>query len=545
MKLTRRDAIKLGLVGSSGLLLPWVKQPPAFAQLITKNNFSPTIDRFKRPFQPLSLLKPSITDENRDRPIDYYEITLQKAEVELLPNKKTLIWSYSGLLPGPLIRQRGGLQPEDQGRASVIRFINKLGTTIENNQATPIATSIHLHGMASLPQYDGYAEDTFLPGHFKDYHYPNDRASTLWYHDHAVGKTSRNVYMGLAGTYIVQDERERQLPLPKGDYDVPIMLQNVILDADGQLVFNDHGQRGLYGEIVLVNGVPFPYMQVARRKYRFRVLNASPSRTYQLVLSQKEDSLTSGDVLTVIATDAGLLESPVPLTSPLETLRMGVGERCGFVIDFAQYKPGTSVYLCNPSLSINVDADSRSRLIMRFDIGTEAITDESTIPTELRKFNHLDPNKAVRTRTFRFERNGNQWKINNKTWDPNRVDANPKLGDIEIWSFVNTGGGWVHPVHVHLVDSQILDRNGLPPRAYERGWKDVLSLGELDTLRIITQFTNHKGKYMIHCHNLVHEDHDMMTQFEVGQGGCSPCSDPAKPISDMKPLGEDSAFCIS
>jgi spore coat protein A, manganese oxidase len=548
MKITRREAIKL--VGSGVMLSPLMLPQPAQAQ------FSPAVPRFQLPLKLPPLLLPttsSITSDNR--PIDYYEITMQKAEVEILPGLKTKMWCYvgKGLPPaavGPLIRHHGGIEPEDEGRTSVIRFINTLGTTVEQGKESPIPTSIHLHGMASLPEYDGYATDLIPPGFFKDYIYPNDRAATLWYHDHAIHKTSRNVYMGLAGMYVVDDAKDRALNLPKGDYDIPLMIQDKKFDAAGQLIFDDRGRRSAYGDVILVNGTPFPRLKVARRKYRFRLLNASPSRTYQLVLSQAEARLTKGEVFHVISTDAGLLEKPVKMTAPFDLLRIAVGERYGIVIDFKDYPKGTKLYLHNPAFANNIDTNNNAGVIMRFDIDDDA-TDDSSLPEVLRQpferlVDQLQPGQSVPTRTFRFERSGNQWKINNKTWDENRVDANPKPGAIEIWNLVNTGSGWLHPVHIHFVDLQIIDRNGRPPKPYERGWKDVFALDDFETMRVIAKFSGpsdlkpgkipSKGKYMMHCHNLVHEDHDMMTQFEIGSGGDSPKSKAARPISEMKPF---------
>ena len=193
MAITRREAMKL--LGSGVLLSPLSFPQPAQAQ------FSPFIPRFQADLKLPPLLLPTKSNAAGKRPIDYYEITMQKAEVDILPGLKTKMWCYvgKGLAPsavGPIIRHQGGVEPADEGRTSVIRFINNLGTTIEQGRAEPIATSIHLHGMASLPQYDGYATDLIPPGYFKDYFYPNDRAATLWYHDHAIHKTSRNVYMG-------------------------------------------------------------------------------------------------------------------------------------------------------------------------------------------------------------------------------------------------------------------------------------------------------------------------------------------------------------
>ncbi len=547
MKITRREAIKL--VGSGILISPLSFPQPALAQ------FSPTFPRFQRPLKLPPLLLPTKSNTTGKRPIDYYEINMQKAEVEILPGLMTNMWCYvgKGLSPaavGPIIRHHGGVEPEDEGRTSVIRFINNLGTTIEQGMEKPIDTSIHLHGMASLPEYDGYATDLISPGYFKDYFYPNDRAATLWYHDHAVHKTSRNVYMGLAGMYVVDDAKDRTLNLPKGEYDIPLIIQDKKFDPTGQLIFNDRQQRSAYGDVVLVNGTPFPRLKVKRRKYRFRVLNASPSRVYQLVLSQQENTLTKGNSFYVISTDAGLLEKPIRMESPLNLLRIGVGERYGIVIDFKDYPSGSQLYLHNPAFPNNVDTNNQTGVIMRFDIEEEAI-DDSSLPTILRQpferlVDQIQPGQTIPTRTFRFERNGGEWKINNKVWDEKRIDANPQPGAIEIWKFVNAGSGWVHPVHIHFVDLQMIDRNGLPPRPYERGWKDVFLLDDFETIRVIAKFSAPidptpgkspiKGKYMMHCHNLVHEDHDMMTQFEIGSGGDSPKSAPAQPISVMKPF---------
>jgi spore coat protein A, manganese oxidase len=531
MKITRRKAIEMGLAGGGSLLWFFRNPSPAWAQ------FSPQIQRFQRPFRTPPLLEPVRRDERGDRPTDYYEIVMKKARVEILPGLQTEIWSYNGTIPGPLIRQRGGVEDEDRGRQSVVRFINQLGNDADGK---PIDTTIHLHGMASLPEYDGYAEDLIPPEYFKDYIYPNDRAATLWYHDHTLGKTSRNVYQGLAGMYIVEDEIERQLPLPKGEYDLPMILQDIQFASNGSTIFNDRGRRSLYGDIVLVNGTPWPHLKVANRKYRFRVLNASTSRTYQLVLSRNERALTSGDRFFVIGSDGGLLGEPVEIVSPLDTLRISPAERYELVVDFSQYPIGTQVFLRNPIFQGNFDADNRSTAIMRFDVEREE-PDDSTIPDELRVFRRLDPAQATRTRTFRFDRSATQWLIDNKPWSSKRVDANPAPGSIEIWRLFNPGSGWVHPVHIHMVDLQLLDRNGTPPRPYERGWKDVFQVGQSETVRVIAQFGTRDGQYihgkfMMHCHNLVHEDRDMMTQFEVGLGGSSPLSKPARPISVMLPL---------
>ena len=527
MKLTRREALKLGLIGGGSLLLPWGVASPAWAQ------FSPQIKRFEQPFR----LPPVLNPVRSDATTDYYEITMSKALVEILPGLTTEIWGYNGISPGPTIRQAGGRRSEG-GRQSVVRLLNRLG---QDGKGEEIKTSTHLHGMASLPHYDGHAEDYVPPGYFKDYIYPNDRAATLWYHDHALDKTSRNVYMGLAGMYIVEDTTERDLPLPQGEYDLPLILQDKRLASDGTAIFDNRNQMSLYGDVMLVNGVPWPRLEVANRKYRFRILNASASRNYQLLLSRKAEAQTLGDKLTVIGTDGGLIGEPATLTAPYQALPVAMAERYDVIIDFSDYPLGSQVFLRNVGFNGTIDTDNRSQTLMRFDVVRQS-KDESEIPPQLRTFKPISHSSAVRTRTFRFERNNHEWKINNKTWNKNRVDANPAPGDIEIWQLVNPGSGWVHPVHIHLVDLQLLDRNGRPPRPYERGWKDVFSVGVGETVRVIAKFGTRegdfiKGKFMMHCHNLVHEDHSMMTLFEVGQGGPDPLTTaPAQPIATMLPL---------
>ncbi|MBW4621987.1 MAG: multicopper oxidase domain-containing protein [Cyanosarcina radialis HA8281-LM2] len=522
MKLSRRKALQLGSIGVSSLFLGWEKTEPTNAA-----ELSPQIPRFQLPFQRPPILEPIGSDAKFDR----YEIVMQKDRVEILPGIKTEVWSYIGTGPssktppgivGPLIRQR-------QDKESIVRFINQLG---QDESGEDIDTSIHLHGMPSLPQYDGYAEDLIPPQHYKDYYYPNILGAVQWYHDHTVEKTSRNVYKGLAGMYLVDyDEDDFVNPadrerLPQGDYDVPLIIQDKRFDREGNLVFFDRQQTNLFGDVMLVNGVPWPRMEVANRKYRFRALNAGTSRTLQLSLSTKDD-------LIVLASDSGLLDRPVRT----KDLQMGVAERYEFAIDFSLYPVGTKVFLQNLAPG-NIDADTRSQSIMCFEVVRQA-SEEYTIPDLLGKdvgplsdfiaSKGLDL-RQLPQRTFRFGRNFSQWVINNQAWNPCYVAGNPRLGGFEVWNLINPGGGWVHPVHIHLVKLRTLGRSSgsIPP--YQEGWKDTFYVSAFETIRVLAEFGPHQGKYMMHCHNLVHEDHDMMTQFEVGQGGCDPLSAPARAL---------------
>jgi spore coat protein A, manganese oxidase len=325
--------------------------------------------------------------------------------------------------------------------------------------------------------------------------------------------------------YYVSDDLENSLPLPKGyhnpatgqGYDVPLVLQDKIFTPNGQFLYDNRGNKGVNGDVILVNGVPWPRMEVANRKYRFRLLNGSAARSYRL-------SLSTGEPFIMIGTDAGLIEKPIEV----KNFRIGMAERYEFIIDFSKYRVGTQIILRNANPKNNEPFDN-TNVVMRFDVVREE-PDNSQVPSFMRAYNRIPVSYAKRTREWRFERNNDEWQINGRTWDPNRVDANPGLGDVEIWRLYNKAGGWFHPVHIHLIDFQILSRNGKPPFPYEVGWKDVVYVGENEDVRVIGKFGPHLGRYMMHCHNLDHEDFDMMIQWEVGQGGPSPMSAPPKPL---------------
>jgi FtsP/CotA-like multicopper oxidase with cupredoxin domain len=318
--------------------------------------------------------------------------------------------------------------------------------------------------------------------------------------------------MGLYGQHHVTDALEQSLPIPHGEFDVPLLVGDATFNADGSLLFDNHDQSGVYGDVILVNGRPWPVMQVKRRKYRFRILNASVSRSYEWWLD-------SGEPLTVIATDGGL----IPYPQVVQSLRHGMAERYEVIIDFAAYPAGRRVVLQNSSPKNNQDAQNTDK-VMAFDVVADDFDPiDNTIPDELDPafpVMLLTEAGAIRTRSLEFKRQHGQWTIDGNTWDDvvesdfTLCAAEPSAGDVEIWELRNSSGGWFHPVHIHLVDFQILDRNGRPPLPHERGPKDVVYVGEDNAVRLLMKFEG-RGRYMIHCHNLVHEDHDMMAQFDV------------------------------
>ncbi len=422
--ISRRDALKFGAIAGGALLLPIGLQRKSYAG----DAGSPKVTPFSQRFQ----VPPVLSPVRSDATTDYYQINVNKTRVSLLPGLSSEVFSYNGLTPGPTIIQR-------KDRQSVVRFIN-------NSIGTP--TSTHLHGMASLPQYDGYAEDLIYPGQYKDYIYPNNRAATLWYHDHAIHKTAINVYKGLAGLYLVKDDFEAGLNLPSGAYDVPLLLKDMIFRADGTVVYDDQGEKGVMGDVITVNGVAWPRMEVANRKYRFRLLNCSVSRSYELALS-------NGGKLTMIGTDAGLTGAPVDVAN----FRVGPAERYEFVIDFSKYPVGTKIVLRNLQPPNNDNYDG-TEVVMRFDVVRKE-ADNSSVPAKLRDYPVLAESSAVRTREFRYERTNGLWVINGKTWDVNRFDANPQLGDTEIWRLYNNAGGWFHPIHLHILKTPLIGKSWL------------------------------------------------------------------------------------
>ena len=492
---------------------------------------------FELPFQTPPVLAPDFATADTA----YYTLTQEQVKVPILgPGRpETTIWGYNGVTPGPTIMNQ-------QGQKAVVRQINNL-PTVHPDLRYNVWTSTHLHGSCSLPQYDGYASDITNPGQFKDYHYPNIQdARTLWYHDHGVHITATNAYMGLAAQYVLTDPVEQALPIPHGRYDVPLILKDVMFQDSGELLIDDNDQSGIYGDVILVNGVPWPKMTVEPRKYRFRVLNASVSRSYDL-------SLDTHEPLIVIGTDGGLMPQPQYCSH----VKVGMAERYEIVIDFSKYPPGTQVVMRNNSPKNNIDYDTTG-VVMAFEVTGEAHDlSNNEVPQDLNPNMNvmgLTEADAVRdpenpgqplVRNIRFERKNSHWTVNGQTWEDvvnsgyELTIAKPVRDSVEIWELENPGGGWFHPVHIHLVDFKVLDRNGKPAEDYEKGPKDVVYVGESEKVRVIMRFEHQNGRYMMHCHNLVHEDHDMMVQFEVGDGGDDPIeADKCKGQDQMGPMFE-------
>lgn len=489
----RRDLIRFGLLAGAAAAVPVGRASASVSEWFLEQPVdSPRVASFTVPLRIPPVLQPTRSDATTD----YYEITQREASVQIIPGlRPTPVWTYNGVVPGPTIVQR-------QGRDVRVRQHNAL--------KVPVST--HLHGGDVPPTSDGHPLDLIQPGKYKDYYYPGLHApAQLWYHDHSIHDTGRNVYLGLAGNYLVTSDAEDLLPLPKGQFDVPLTVQDKFFLADGSIVYPRHDalrplDQGVFGDVILVNGTPKPFFRVARRKYRFRFLNGSNARVYRFKLS-------TGEPFTVVQTEGGFLPHPVSVPD----FELASSERLSVVVDFSRYPVGSKIVLRNVMGDVPGDpfGEDKTREVMRFDVVSDA-ADPSRVPADLLPLpEDIRPEESVATRTFEFARNGGQWTINHKPYEERRIDAFPKLNTVEIWRFVNGGGGWWHPIHVHLVEFLALSRTGRGLQPYERGLKDTLLLRSNETVTVAMRWNHFKGLYVLHCHNVEHEDFDMMANIQV------------------------------
>jgi spore coat protein A len=378
---------------------------------------------------------------------------------------------------------------------------------VRHTNQLPVPVVVHLHGGRTPAEHDGYPTDYVHPGGVRDYVYPLDQAAaTLWYHDHRMDFTGPQVYKGLAGFHLVRDDEEDALPLPRGEREVPLMITDRAFAEDGSFAYPalDPSLRGepgvegdfmsgVLGDCVLVNGAPWPVMEVTNTRYRFRILNASNARRYLLALEP-------GGALVQIGSDQGLLAAPVSH----DELQIAQAERYDVVIDFSQYSIGQEVTMVN-----RLGSDGAAN-VMRFVVAHRG-REESRIPSRLAAIRPLSRSDAVVERKFVFRRGGashhgvSLWTVNGEPFSPSRIAASPKLGSVELWKL--HAQNVPHPIHIHLAPFQVLGGTG--------GWKDTVDLGSGDSAAVLLRFDGYRGKYVFHCHNLEHEDMMMMANFEV------------------------------
>ncbi|MFG3510372.1 multicopper oxidase family protein [Streptomyces sp. NPDC047821] len=442
---------------------------------------APAVEPFRVPLPLPPVLAPLSTSGGTDT----YAITLRRTRKEILPGLQTEVLTYNGHFPGPTIRARSG-------RPVVVRHRNALD----------MPASVHLHGASVPPESDGAPMDTFAPGTTRTYTYPNRQPhASLWYHDHAHHMESEHVYRGLSGSYLLTDGTEQALPLPSGAYDIPIALRDARFDEAGQLVYVMDDALGR--TTLLANGKPYPYLEVAARKYRFRLLNSSNLRFFRL-------RLADGGEITQIGSDGGLL--PRPHTT--DALWLSPAERADVVIDFSRYPVGTQLVLEN---TVGPGTPEQTGHVLRFDVVRTA-SDPSRVPSVLRTLPPLPAATGARTVELRMDEDGGaapKGYIDGKVYDPDRVDTVVRHGSSEIWTITNPNTVMPHNFHLHLVQFRVLERNGQAPDPSESGLKDTVRLLPGETVKVQATFDTYRGTYVYHCHLLDHSAMGMMAQLRI------------------------------
>nr|WP_144276980.1 multicopper oxidase domain-containing protein [Pseudomonas resinovorans] len=415
--------------------------------------------------------------------------------------------------------------------------------------------STHLHNLHCGSESDGFPGDYYsatkagptltAKGRFKDHLYPNvyagfenlqnnigdyrEALGTLFYHDHTLDFTSPNLYRGLVGFYLLYDHIDSgneadptpgALRLPSHPYDYPLSFADRRFDAAGKLYYDEINPEGVLGDKVTVNGMIEPVLKVAARRYRFRLLNAGPSLFYAFSLVNPNNVKQN---FTYIGNDGNLL--PKPLLNQ-QSITLGVAERADIVVDFSKYVIGTTLYLVNRMRQEETrgpkDIKEPGVRVLKIVVDRwPTAQDLSQVPANLRPLPPLDPAEvaAAPVRRFVFERSNNMWAINGQFVNVTAPRFKVPKGRGEIWELVNIDNGWSHPIHIHFEEGRIISRmrNGvqLPIPAHEVGRKDVYVINKNETIRVFIRFRDYVGKYVMHCHNLIHEDHAMMLRFDI------------------------------
>lgn len=413
-----------------------------------------------------------------------------------------------------------GYQPNSLlGPTFRVKNGNAVNVLLQNNLQEH--TNIHWHGLKIPALMDGHPDQLANAGGTFRYQFTvNQRAGLSWYHPHPHENTGKQVFKGLAGLFIINDAEEAALNLPSGQFEIPLMIQDKRI-SDSGITYNpsmEEVMSGYMGESILVNGVSSPFTEVETRFYRLRILNASNARIYNLAFSNNSDMIILGN-------DGGLLKNPVTVKDIL----IGPGERLDILINFSGLVIGTELFLFSKEFTNGGAAQGKQTFkIMKFKV-TTTVTDMFSVPANLSSINTIPASTALRTRLFdisnAMEHHGYamndgmtmRHRINGKLFDGNRLDESVTANTNEIWVFDNSKGDEPHPMHLHGVFFQVLERNGGRGSkiASENGWKDTVLLMPGETVRVLVPFENNTGKFVFHCHNLEHEDDGMMLHYQL------------------------------
>ena len=520
-RFNRRRFLKTSSLALATASLSWAEAP---GDALDPSELTPFVDPLPIP----GVMKPAgmhAHPEHAGQQIPHYKVTMQEVHQKVhrdLP--PTRMWSFEDSFPGPTIET-------ESGHAIMVEWIHDLPekhflpidhTLHGAERSVPeVRSVIHLHGGRTPAASDGYPEDWITHGKSQKCFYPSKQdAALLFYHDHTMGINRLNIYAGMQGLFIVRDPLEASLNLPSGKYEIPMLICDRLLTKDGQLVYpiGEHPERPwvpeVFGDAFLVNGKLLPYLDVEPRKYRLRIMNGSNGRFYRFSLANKS-------LFQVIGDDQGLLSVPVEA----KRIPLAPAERTDIIVDFSSMA-GTNVKLISDSFDI-----------MEFRVVAKAESANIAMPAILRPPLRLDPATAVQTRRLTLDEKMDDIQrsmgmlLNNTPWHM-PITEKPVLGTTEIWELVNLTDD-SHPIHLHLVRFQILDRRRFepyefmtkgtlhftgaaqPPEAHESGWKDTVRADPSMVTRIIVPFEGYAGRYVWHCHILEHEDNEMMRPYEV------------------------------
>jgi len=514
----------------------------------------PYVDELPRPV----VKKPKFGRSGCDGGSAHYEISVtefqQKLHRDIPP---TTLWGYDGQYPGQTIEActhspvtiswkndlRDTSKPNSPYRVTHYLPVDRCphGPNFFGSKAIYVT---HLHGAHTSPDSDGYPEAYIAPGQKVTYTYPNNQnPATLWYHDHTLGITRLNVYMGLAGFYLLRDKYEESLSIPSGKFEIPLVIQDKALKSDGSLYYPENFLVPLSDEFVathyfVVNGKIWPFTNVAGGKYRLRILNGCQSRTIRIFFSRTESTPAELIPFFLIATDASSIPSPIEQ----DKIILAPAERVTIVIDFEKFAPGTRIYLRNdapaPWPAGNTIGLNIIEKVMLFQVTSEPGYTQP-LPQHIRNVEAL-PATSLPPRRYLLDGSpipeedpvcGGRtlWTIGNATWD-DVTDTTPYIGSVEIWEFINPTDA-AHPMHLHLTKFQVINRqpiavdpvdgsirivgDAVDPLPYEIGWKDTVRVDTMTITRIIANFLDFTGRFPFHCHLLDHEDNAMMRQFVV------------------------------
>jgi spore coat protein A, manganese oxidase len=522
--ITRRRFLGGTGILAAGISVGQIPSPPRQQTTLDPDKLTPWVDPLPIP----EIAKPSGTrpsPENSSLKLPYYRLAMRQVACPVhrdLP--PTRMWSFGSTFPGPTFEARSG-------HGLMVEWVNELPQrhflpidhTLHGAEANlpEVRSVIHLHGGKTPPESDGYPEHWYVPGKSATFYYPNRQdPAMLFYHDHTMGINRLNIYAGLMGMYFIRDEAEDALNLPRGKYEIPLLICDRFLLPDGQLQYPVSPKPEkpwvpeVFGNAMLVNGKLAPYLEVEPRKYRFRLMNGCNGRFYRFSFGKQLS-------FQLLGTEQGFLSAPVTA----QRLVMAPAERADLVFDFA------------PHAGENILLHSDAFDIMQIRVAAKGTPDSYSLPPSLRTFAKIQESQAVTTRRLTLDEQVNPVQesmgmlLNNTPWHM-PVTEKPLLNSTEIWEFVNLTED-SHPIHLHLVRFQILDRRpfdtyqfqskgtirftapAIPPAPTESGWKDTVRADPGVITRIIIPFEGFTGRYVWHCHILEHEDNEMMRPYEV------------------------------